>query len=361
MRVLLISTDRSIFAEESSTRRRHRAYAKYFDELHVLCISEGTPFAAVRDGNLTIYPSSPPAPFFSKLSRRIRAAYSIAGIISRYGIDVVSVQDPFETGVAALIGMMGLGATFHVQVHTDFLSPNYRRLSLINRIRALIAGFVLRRASRIRVVSEHIKASIQEQYHLNVPISALPIFADVERIHRASPDEKLLVRFAAYKTKLLVVSRLEPEKNVGLAIRAFARSAPRDVCLIIVGSGSERLSLQRFAKRLNVAERVFFDADAEAAPYFKFADLVLVPSKYEGYGLVIIEALAAGKPVLATDVGIAREAGAIVTTEEKFADALAEWFKSGPRTGELKNCPYKNFDEYVRAYCDDIKRCAIAQ
>jgi glycosyltransferase involved in cell wall biosynthesis len=73
--------------------------------------------------------------------------------------------------------------------------------------------------------------------------------------------------------------------------------------------------------------------------------------------MVIVEALAAGKPVLSTDVGIAREAGAIVATEKDFATVLAEWFKNGPRTGELKNYPYKTFEAYVRAYSDDIAAC----
>ena len=85
---------------------------------------------------------------------------------------------------------------------------------------------------------------------------------------------------------------------------------------------------------------------------------MLCPSKYEGYGLVIVEALAAGKPVISTDVGIAREAGAIVVREEKFVEALKEWFVGGPRVGELRDYAYKNFDEYVRAYREDIAACA---
>ena len=62
--------------------------------------------------------------------------------------------------------------------------------------------------------------------------------------------------------------------------------------------------------------------------------------------------------MLSTDVGIAREAGAIVTTPEKFAESLSEWFKNGPREGHLESYPYKDFDEYVRAYCDDIVAAA---
>ncbi|MBI2610945.1 glycosyltransferase [Candidatus Kaiserbacteria bacterium] len=354
MRVLTISVDRSkrgVLHPGTDAFKRQEAYAKQFGSLDVIGFSLKSDNAKLfDDGPLRMYPTNSASRLLYGLDA-LRIAWRLPEP------NVVSAQDPFETGLVAWLIARMQNVPLHIQVHTDFLSVQYARHSFLNQIRVWIAGFVLRRASRIRVVSERVKSSIEKKYHLRAPITVLPIFPDVERINRASPDEKLLGRFAAYKTKLLVVSRLEPEKNVGLAIRAFAQSAPSDVCLIIIGTGSERQSLQHFAKSLDVDERVFFDADAEVASYYKLADLVLVPSKYEGYGLVIVEALAAGKPVLSTDVGIAREAGAIVTTEEKFADALAEWFERGPRTGELKNYPYKSFDDYVRLYCDDIAAC----
>ena len=73
--------------------------------------------------------------------------------------------------------------------------------------------------------------------------------------------------------------------------------------------------------------------------------------------MVIVEALAAGKPVLSTDVGIARDAGAIVAPTEGFADALAKWFTNGPRTGTLRSYPYQDLTAYVKAYCGDIAAC----
>ena len=352
-RVLSVGADRTVFEEESATRRRQRAYTERLGELHVLSVCDG-PASAERDGKLTLYAVPSRAVFFEALSRRLQVPYRVAGIVRKHNIDVVSVQDPFEIGLAALIGSWGTGVKLHVQVHTDFLSPEYARLSLVNRIRVLIAGFVLRRASRIRVVSERIKVSIQKKYRITAPITVLPIFAEVERIKQVSSSEELTGRFAQYTTKLLVVSRLELEKNVALALRSFAKSADNDTCLIVVGDGRERSALESLAGQLGLRDRVFFEGMQDATTYYALADLVLVPSKYEGYGLVIVEALARGVPVLSTDVGIAREAGAIIASEGTFAEALREWFKSGPRKGELKSYPYKSFAEYVRAYCEDI-------
>ncbi|MDO8562158.1 MAG: glycosyltransferase, partial [bacterium] len=226
-----------------------------------------------------------------------------------------------------------------------------------NRLRVLVAGFVLRRASRIRVVSERIKTSLEKKYHLRAPVTVLPSFVDVELFRDAKVEENLAKRFAEFKTKLLVVSRLEPEKNVGLAIRAFAKSAIEDSCLIILGEGREKESLQKLSEKVGLSKWVFFEGAEAPIKYYKLADLVLAPSLYEGYGMVIVEALASGVPVLSTDVGIAREAGAIIAGKDSFAEAIKTWFESGSRVGELRNYPYKNFEEYVEAYCGDIKSC----
>jgi glycosyltransferase involved in cell wall biosynthesis len=265
---------------------------------------------------------------------------------------VVTVQDPFEAGLAAWYIARALGAPLHVQVHTDFLSPGYARHSLINRVRVSLARFVLSRAARVRVVSERIKKALEES-GMQVPIAVLPIYVDVERLQKAG-HPALTARFAAFDKCILIVSRLEPEKNLALGISAFALSAPKDACLIIVGGGSERSRLEAEAREWNIADRVFFEGEQPAASYYALADLLLVTSFYEGYGLVIIEALAAGKPVLSTDVGVAREAGAIVVSPKEFTAALKSWFDIGSRVGRLNAYPYKNFDEYVRSYCADI-------
>ena len=270
--------------------------------------------------------------------------------------DVVSVQDPFETGIAAWFIARMYRVPLHVQVHTDFLSPEYARFSTKNRLRVWIAGFVLRRAVRVRVVSERIKKSIVDTYSLHTAVSVLPIFVDLARFKSAVAlrDE----RFNRFQKKILVVSRLESEKDIARALRAYREVSPLGSCLIIVGEGSERDMLERLTCEMGIADRVFFEGTQDAAPYYAFADLVLVTSCYEGYGLVIVEALAAGKPVLSTDVGIAREAGAIIASSNDFAAALRAWSKDGPWTGVLATSMCRDFDEYVRTYCDDVVACA---
>ena len=131
-------------------------------------------------------------------------------------------------------------------------------------------------------------------------------------------------------------------------------AAPADACLIILGEGSEYTMLERLVTHLVLDPQVFFEGFKDPAPYYKLADIVLVPSVYEGYGQVIVEALAAHKPVLATDVGIARQSGAMIAAPSQFPGMLKQWFVDGPKTMELQNYPYASLDDYVQQYCADI-------
>src|SRR3989344_4620785 len=349
MRVLTISADRSkrgILQRGSSAFLRQEAYAEKFGTLDVIAFTlESDGAQEFHAGPLTLIPTHSSSKWFYGWN-----ALQIARTLQKP--DVVSAQDPFETGLVAWRIARRFGVPLHIQVHTDFLSPAYEKHSPLNRIRVFIAKVVLARADGIRVVSDRIKNSLKaESWQLKAAPTVLPIFTDIERLRRLAASPAMRARFERFQTRILVVSRLEPEKNVALAIEAFVKSAPDNACLIILGEGTELTGLQKLAQSRGVGERVFFETNVEASPYYSLADILLVTSEYEGYGLVIVEALTLGVPVLSTDVGVAREMGAIIASPTGFSTALAAWFQNGQREARLKAYPYQSFDEYVKQYC----------
>nr|WP_232307193.1 glycosyltransferase [Sphingomonas sp. Y57] len=102
---------------------------------------------------------------------------------------------------------------------------------------------------------------------------------------------------------ILCAGRLAPQKNFELAIKAFARIDPAfDAHLLILGDGEARLKLEILVDRLCLNERVHFAGHVpDIRPALARASLFLLSSRYEGYPAVLIEALAAGVPVVATD------------------------------------------------------------
>ncbi|MBW3664458.1 MAG: glycosyltransferase [Actinobacteria bacterium] len=101
---------------------------------------------------------------------------------------------------------------------------------------------------------------------------------------------------------LLVISRLSPEKDVATAIRAFAVADLSSYTLVIAGTGLEYDNLVSLADNLGVRDRVDFRGFVEAPEELLSRTCALVlTSKLEGFGNVIVEALMVGAPVVATD------------------------------------------------------------
>jgi glycosyltransferase involved in cell wall biosynthesis len=141
------------------------------------------------------------------------------------------------------------------------------------------------------------------------PIRVIPNGVDLDRFHPPTADERAASR---------VQFQLDPEdrvvlfighefrrKGLDLAIEALVHATT--VLLLVVGGRTDTVAeAQAQAQRLGVADRVLFvGVRADIPVLLAASDIFLLPSAYESYGLVIMEALAAGLPVVATPVGVA--------------------------------------------------------
>jgi len=215
----------------------------------------------------------------------------------------------------------------------------------LNRLRVCIVKFVLAHADGGYAVSKRVAEAINRRYRLTMPMAVLPIFVDLSRF-------RAVVR-TPQKNSLLWIGRFETEKNPMLALEALAavRRARIDARLTMLGAGSLESVLKKHVAQLGIAEHVAFPGWKDTAPYLAHADVLLVTSKYEGYGMALVEALAAGVPVLSTDVGIAREAGANIARGD-YASALSGWLTEPRAPGILKLRPYESEEEYFLAVRD---------
>ncbi len=349
MRLLAIGSDRGVCNKGSASARRQIAYGERLGELDIIVFSLRSQACTHTElsERVRVCPTNSWNRFFSLFD-----AYRVACSLPKP--DVVTAQDPFEAGFVALLVARAFGARLHVQIHTDFLAPEFAKGSLLNRVRCLIARIVLPYADGIRVVSERIKESlISKNYQLSTIPTVLPIFVDTAQFANLQR-----LKHPRFKISLLMMSRLEAEKGIETAIESLkhVRDAGHDAGLTILGDGSLKTALQSRVRALGLERFVDFKGfQKDVRPFLAEADLVLSPSEYEGYGLSIITALAAGVPVLSTDAGIAREAGAIVASKEKFSDALLEWIEHGPRSTTLALPLPESFDAYVESWCADIE------
>lgn len=231
--------------------------------------------------------------------------------------DVITAQDPFWRGLLAWLVARASRARLNVQVHADLLREPILRRAL--------ARFVLHRADSVRAVSEKLGAQVRARAP-RARVSVLPIYVDISRFKGLAPKPH------AHKT-MLWVGRFEPEKDPlrALTILENVRKTGVDARLVMLGSGSMERELRSAAGGLPVE----FPGWQDPLPYLQAADIAISTSRSESWGASLVEALAAGVPVVAPDVGAAREAGAIIATHEDFVEKVTGVLRSGVR-GELK-------------------------
>ncbi|MES1246183.1 MAG: glycosyltransferase family 4 protein [Actinomycetota bacterium] len=101
---------------------------------------------------------------------------------------------------------------------------------------------------------------------------------------------------------VLSTARLTEQKGVDVAIRAVT-ALPADVVLVVLGEGPDRRRLERLAAELDVAQRVFLPGRVpDVAAWLRRASAYVQPSRWEGFGLGVLEAMQASLPVVASDV-----------------------------------------------------------
>lgn len=115
---------------------------------------------------------------------------------------------------------------------------------------------------------------------------------------------KIFPRIESDRFNMVYVGRLEKVKNVELLLRAFSRMEKKNVQLTIVGDGRERHNLEQLASELRITHQVLFTGfSEEPSQYVCYADLFILPSYSEGFGIAAVEAMFLKVPVLSTNVG----------------------------------------------------------
>lgn len=101
--------------------------------------------------------------------------------------------------------------------------------------------------------------------------------------------------------RILTVGRFKAVKNHPLLLRAFSQMAQEDARLMLVGNGENEAELRQIADQLGISGRVIFAGfQQNPAPFYETADLFVLSSNNEGFGNVLVEALAVGTPIVST-------------------------------------------------------------
>lgn len=244
-------------------------------------------------------------PLFEHPPYSLALAVSIHEVSEKFGLDLVHVHYAIPHATSAWIaGQMFEGApaprivtTLHgtditlVGQHPSFHS---------------ITRFSIRRSDGLTAVSHFLREETEENFGVETDrIRVIPNFVDTDRYrrdrspcHRASladPDEKVVMHISNFRS----VKRVEDVVRIFAGIRARVPSR-----LVMVGDGPERPRAAQAADTLGVTDSVtFLGKHSSVDELLSCADLFLLPSESESFGLAALEAMACGAPVIASKVG----------------------------------------------------------
>jgi len=192
--------------------------------------------------------------------------------------------------------------TFHGLTPPEYLTDLKDRI--LTRIREPAYIISMKKSDLVQVFSNFIKQELVKRGVLPEKIKVMPF--GVNLAWQSSGDVKRIRERYGITEKFVVlyVGRLVRFKHVDELITAISR-LPENVCLLVVGGGPERPALEAQAKSLGVEDRVKFAGrvpDEELPDYYATCDVWATASRHEGFCVPIVEAMAAGRPVVVPDV-----------------------------------------------------------
>ncbi len=320
MNVLGIGLDQLMLKDDKvrgDVRQRQFDYAKQLVAFSLIVYShrELACKAEKWADNLWIYPTDSK----NKTTFILDALKISSQLCQQRKIDVITTEDPFTTGLVGYWLKKRHGIPLNVQVHNDFCDNSYWiSIRRINKLFNMLGKFILKRADTIRVGTQYEKKKLSKLLKIKEDkISVIPVNSDIRRFQaidcRYVREKYLQARFDRL---LLFTGRLVLQKDIQTLLRAFQIVVSKRplTLLLIVGSGREEGGLKKITLDFGIQNNVIFTGSIDHSlipEYVSACDVYTISSIFEGTCIAMAEAMAAGKPVVAT-----RFAGAMDLIED---------------------------------------------
>ena len=246
----------------------------------------------------------PTYPLFEHAPYNLALTVSLQGVAERYDLDLIHAHYAVPHATSAWMAKemtpnknLCVVTTLHgTDITLIGQDPSYKS----------ITAFSIQKSDGLTAVSEYLRRETVEHFDIAPErIQVIPNFVDLNEYKRdVHPCHRSRLSETGEKI-VMHISNFRPVKRVVDAVRIFARiNRELPARLVFIGDGPERGRVQQTAEEEGVANRVLFLGKQESvAEILACADLFLLPSATESFGLVALEAMSCGVPVVATRVG----------------------------------------------------------
>jgi len=276
-------------------------------EVHFITYSQ--PFRLTGRDNLIRYHEVPVSnyPLFEFPPYDLALASRMAEVAEYYSLDLLHVHYAIPHSVSALLARQMLAAKGrHLPFVTTLHGTDITLVGLDSSYLP-ITRFAIDQSNGVTAISDYLRQRTAESFDVHNPIEVIHNFVNCD-VYRADRERiaTMRPRFAAPHEHLLVhLSNFRPVKRVVDVVNVFGRIAEQlPARLIMIGDGPERSAAEWQATRLGVQDRIhFLGKQDNVQDLLPLADLMLMPSEMESFGLAALEAMACRVPAIATRIG----------------------------------------------------------
>ena len=252
---------------------------------------------------------TPGYPLFREPQYLLSLANKLVEVSREFDLDIIHAHYAIPHAAAAYLAKQILSASGAKKVPRVITTLHGTDVTLIGSDPSYseTAAFCIDQSDGVTAVSDSLREDTYREMPVRGEIRVIPNFLDCQ-YHRRLPDERLGARYRAGdpSTKLVVhVSNFRPVKRAAAVVEIFRRIRERvPARLLLVGDGPDLSRVCRLARETGLGDAVQPLGEQElVVPILSVADLFLLPSTQESFGLAALEAMACEVPVVASRVG----------------------------------------------------------
>jgi L-malate glycosyltransferase len=244
-------------------------------------------------------------PLFDYQPYELVLASKIVDVARHEKLDLLHVHYAIPHASAAFMAREILKAE---GIHLPFVTTLHGTdITLVGRDSSFepVISFAIERSDAVTAVSESLRADTYSHFKVTKNISVIPNFIDISRYEGCSTDG-VRKTFAPHGEKLLLhVSNFRPVKRVEDVVRVFSKVREKmPAKLLLVGDGPDRHRIEHLCRELGTCKDVRFLGKLKyVEEVYSVADLFLLPSETESFGLSALEAMASRVPVISSNSG----------------------------------------------------------
>src|SRR5262245_6599090 len=246
-------------------------------------------------------------PLFEYPPYALALASKLCEVAHRESLDLIHMHYAIPHAVSAYLAREMCKASRYLPFVTTLHGTD---ITLVGRDPSFlpITRFGIEQSDRVTAISNYLRQATVHTFAVSNPIQVIYNFIDAE-FYRRRPDPSLRRRIAPHGESIIVhISTFRPIKRIMDCIEILARvqAGGLRARLVMCGDGPGRAEAETLAAKLHVSDDVIFvgqQPQLMIREYLSVADLLLLPSQSESFGLVALEAMACEVPVIATRVG----------------------------------------------------------